>query len=431
MTTILFFFLASLFGWFLVGLTQPSLSRLEQAGLSLFVGAGFFSLLYYLFTIYLRLFPLDTTILQLTLYTCLAGLVQTVSKRRATHVVLGFRRPKILELGLAVILFFSLTYTLLQVFYWPPYNPDAIFLYDFRALRLMDHDLTGFYSGAKYLDTIQYPPFTSLLHTFMYQTGRANSGVFYGVFYLAFFLTLYGYVARLTRSQTKAVITLTALAMTPTLLWNSFLSITNIVYMEYIALAVLYFSETKPQVLLSGVLLALSAWVRSEILWLVILFPMGWYASRSRKLKIYLLVVALTVVTASLWPRTQPSGINPPISQVVVEKNSAVFLLTNPTSRSIAQPTLSLVGKSLASSWSFLFPLYVSVLVLEIFKHRKISALHFPTFCIIAALAIGFILKSARYQEWFNLSDAVYRMGIITIPLFWVGIITSKVWDRV
>jgi len=429
MTTVLFFLLTSLFGWFLINLCQPTLTKLEHLGLSLFVGAGSLSVIYYLFTIHLQLFPVSTTMIQLAILTCLTGLLISLSRRHYTHVLLPFRHLSLVELGLIIIVILSLSYTLLQIFYWPPYNPDAIYLYDFRALRLINDDIAGFYSGAKYLDTIQYPPFTSLLHTFMYQTGRTNSGVFYGIFYLAFFLTLYGYVARITRSHTRAIITLTALAITPTLLWNSFLSITNIIYMEYVVLAVLYFTQTKPQILLSGILLAFSAWVRSEILWLVILIPLGWAAYKSHQFKVYLLIVALTTLTASIWISTQPVNISPSIPQIVVEKNSVTLLLTNKKVQGVAKPAIALVGRSLASSWSLIFPFYLAIIILEINRHKKLSALHFPTLSIVVALGIGFILKTTRYQEWVNLSDAVYRMGIVAIPLFWVGIITSKVWD--
>lgn len=433
---LLFFVFTTLFGWFLIDLLKPQISRIEHLGLAVLIGNGIFTILYYLLSVYLQHLPLNTTLIQLAIYTCFVGLIWNKSKLRADHPVINFKKLNVFEFGLLTIFIFSLGYTLLQIFYWPPHNPDAIHLYDFRALRLLAGDIQGFYQGAQFINTLQYPPLTSLMHAFMYQMGSSNSGIFYGIFYSAFFATLFGYVFRSTQSQAKAIITIALLAMTPSLWWNSFLTITNVIYMEYISLGIIYLSgigsphRSRPLLLLSGLLLGLSTWLRAEILWVAILIPLGWYAYRAREFKVYLLVIFFTFTISSIWPQTQPSSIVPQIPQITVEVNSLKNITQRGSTLNI-KDIVVVVSSSLLRAWSLIFPLYLLIVILESLKQRKVSPLHVYTLSIVIAITLGFILLSSRYAEWLNLRDAIYRMGLVALPLFWVGIITSPLTDNI
>jgi len=46
------------------------------------------------------------------------------------------------------------------------------------------------------------------------------------------------------------------------------------------------------------------------------------------------------------------------------------------------------------------------------------------------SIVLGFMAFAKRYTGWAGIGDAVFRMGVILIPIFWVGIITSSIWSK-
>ena len=74
--------------------------------------------------------------------------------------------------------------SLLQNYFWPVSDWDALALYDFRGKVVAE---TGsFIDGIKLGYFYQYPPFTSLLHTTLYVLNFDRVKVWYSLLYVSF-----------------------------------------------------------------------------------------------------------------------------------------------------------------------------------------------------------------------------------------------------
>lgn len=436
----LFFLLIFSLGWFTVNIIGKKISLEERVGLSIILGFGIHSLIYYVLELYLR-FALFTSLELLVGEIFLAVLINIIFK-----VENGYKNPvkykfKVLDVVLILISLLVFSYSFVQSVYWPPYEPDAIHLYDFRAKRLLEGDIAGFYSRNDINQSNLYPPFTSLGHFFIYQTGSNKAKIIYPAFFFSLYLVILGYIKRLTKSSRRGLLAATLVIFTPSVWWNSFLALPNMIYMIFLSLSVMYlFEETKDKkitlgrIALGALLLGLSAWTRMELFWVVPAVVLALRSLLKIKLVNLLLFLIIFIPISFLWSISL-KAIVPTSQKVVTPIHNIINTVTTVTSQSFTPGQTSAVLQHfllpLFQSWGFILPLFIVVVFTEMLVLRRLTVFNLTSILLSLFFVVGIVVFSGWYPQWQKLDSSVYRLGIISIPLFWVSIITSPLWDRI
>jgi hypothetical protein len=447
MQELVYLILIFCFGWFVVDLMVKKITLEEHVGLSLLLGFGIHSVLYFVFTPYFALLN-TSSLLFLLGETVIVVFVSLITKLHTSHTQINkdLKVRKVAGLILVTLSSIVLLYTFVQCVYWPVFEPDTLYLYDFRAQRLLVGDLNTFFRGTSFYQNNLYPPFTSLMHFFLYQVGVINPKIIYPIILLAFFLVIVGYVKRKTKSNLAGLLTGTLILLTPSILWNSVIAITNIVFMAYLSLACLYLFDTtddvsgkKNGVLIGILLLCLSIWVRLESFWVI---PLGLFAL-TRLFRKSVVIVFVAIVAVLLMSRLWPESIaryNLSLGASTVQFSATkvveqVKVAVSQSRRSGLAHDLVVTQyflNSLYQSWGLILPLFIAVAMVEIIIFRKMPTwIEVVALLLSASIILGIVDFSHRFVEWTDLGDSVYRMGTITIPLFWVSIVTSEVWKRI
>ena len=434
---IIFLILVGYLGWNIVKLLVPKLHKTEHLGLSFLVGMGVYALVYYVLVLYQRLLPIDSYFLILLTLSVVSGVLARLTHAKVKYYVRSPAKLTWLEIVLLTIAGLVFAYIALENWYWPPYTPDAIHLYDFRAQRLLAGDLNGFFNGARYLISKNYPPFTSLLHYFYYAFGYINPKNGYTHLLGFFLLTLYGYMERVTGSRLKAILTTCFIIITPSVWWNSIIALANIPLMEYFALATLYICDFKNEQkvrsswLLAGILLGISAFIRQEAFWIPILGIALFLTLYTKKYFSYVILVCVTIAIANIWPMS--ISWTSPVAHLQTESAAVIKMINNVTTNNTLAVESGIVAiKSLWKSWGLVIAVFYLTLILQILflKIKKISLIQIIGIVMSFSIVLGFMAFAKRYTGWAGLGDAVFRMGVILIPIFWVGIITSSIWSK-
>lgn len=435
---IFYFALVFLLGWLLLNLIGSKLSLEESVGLSPLLGLGFHSFFYYLAFLFIVKNPVNNLFVLVGEVSILIILSLFFRKKipSTSNCNKVDKKKKLLNILLIIPSFFALGYTFLECVYWPVYQPDALSLYDFRAQRLLQGDLATFFNGTSFYQNNIYPPFTSLMHFFLYQIGETNPRIIYAVLFICFYLVIVGYVKRSTSSSTKGLLAGASVVLTPSIWWNSILALTNIPFMIFISTSVLYmfdFSGKKglglETTMLGAILLGLSTWTRIELFWLVP--ALVFFIWRLQKKQFLLIVVFLAIVLplSYIWPLTLPrekyTYIPTPSKEVLVEFSAAKNVSINGITEK-----LRYFSNPLYQSWNLILPLFLLVVILEvILLKRRPNKIELVTLLLCAAIVIGMVNFSNRFKQWRELSSSVYRMSIIVIPLFWINIVSSSIWE--
>ncbi|OGJ37874.1 MAG: hypothetical protein A2383_01655, partial [Candidatus Pacebacteria bacterium RIFOXYB1_FULL_39_46] len=420
---IIFILLIAYLGWLVADLIIKNITLEEHLGLSFILGLGIHSVVYFIATLMYRVLPLDSSVLILAGEILLALILSRKLRIKTQHQQLKKKKLNYLEILLILISIGVLGYTALQNLYWPPYLSDSIYLFDFRAKRLADGDINGFFNGAEYVYSENYPPFTSLAHFFFYDAGVSNPKSVYTLLFISFYLVIFGYVKRITQSRMAGLIAATLTVLTPSVWWNSILSMTNVPLMEYLSLAVLYSFDIKEKMkkhegwLLAAILLGLSTWIRQEPIWFPVILFSVFYLLKDKKIKLAILSIMIFVALSWIWPVTtnwtipsrriinQTFFINRAVNDLATSKN--LFLYKNKFNDQFVSPVL-VATKGMRNSWSYVFNIFILVILGQIFINKKLSRLNILTLFFPVALLVGFIGFSKQYAEWSSMTDAVY-----------------------
>lgn len=139
-------------------------------------------------------------------------------------------------------------------------------------------------------------------------------------------------------------------------------------------------------------------------------------------------MVAISLTLSSVWPIsvswTQPA------QHIQQETVAIARVIYNINQIDFKPAKVALIG--LQRSWGPIVILFYLILLIQnlILKKKIIFPIQLIGILMSLALFIGFMGFAGHFGEWATLSDAVYRMGTILIPIFWVGIIISPVWKR-
>ena len=275
--------IATLFGWVLTRIFRIYLPFLERLALSYVFGlAGITILMFYLNLASIP-FSVGSALLVPVLAILLLGL------RERSKISAFVKKPKkkltkfkaklfaqwqslsfLERLTLMTIIFLILT-ALARALYWPVFYWDAICAYDARAQFFLQDGLMTKVAQKVSWQFHNYPPFTSLAHTFFYLLGAHNPKILYTLIYIAFLVTMY-YSLRAHTSRLLSLALTLLLAANPFVLEHAAASYTNLAYTFFLGMGTIYlvrFLEKKelPLFWTGTFLFALSAWTRPSPEW--------------------------------------------------------------------------------------------------------------------------------------------------------------------
>jgi len=418
------------------------------------LGFGFLTLaMFFLNVIGLRFSLLNTTIL----VSAIIGIL-LLFRRKSTwlefHSALKINpfvriRQFIISLStfekvlVGLLIFFLLSHFVITV-YWPVFRSDSLTLYDLRAKLLFteqsfpgaaarfDNQLANMdWTGAVF----SHAPMTSLVHTWLYLSGWASPKVFYALLFLSlailFYYFLSGYVPRYHALLfTLVMVTVPfsyvyATASYPHFAFTFYFSLGTFFLYRWIRL-----QKTGP-LLLAGIFLGLSAWVRQVtgiffIGYLVIALYFGF--SRRRFFAPFLFAACYFSI-ASLWNIYSKNvldltgGIVPPISEgfsylLTIERFLLIWKWKNVLDWLW---NTALVGFQVVH---YLLLLTIILYINRVWKHRFLFLIILSNLLLFL---IGVYISSLGREEWSH-GSSVQRLYIMFLPIIWyfIALITAE-----
>ncbi len=307
--------------------------------------------------------------------------------------------------------------------YWPVRDWDAITLYDFRG-RLFAAE--GSISSTMYTMEpnyyLAYPFFTSLAHATIYTLSDYSPVIYYSTITIAFCLSFYHILRRKTNS-TSAIIGTLLLISTFDIYSHSLISYTNLPYVIYIFLGLIYSYEAKNNLriyFLSAIFVAISCAIRSDDpFWAIALVLSVYYSFTYKKISIFVLYL-LTIITWKLpW-------------SIYKDKILAEYV----TSISTNYPSYTSIIPVIMEKWwsrgievaKFLFDKvlwyynnYLAFLLLSMVLafSSKLKNTYLSKLVVISFIAIlfgGTYVLSFVYYKWDQVGGSAQRMMMILIP---------------
>jgi len=436
------FLLQTLIGFFIASLIGIK-NKIELIGLSILIGSGVTTYAIFLAYDYLHVLINRQLVFKTLLFLSLlfgslwavTGKYKSIFYEKVSFRFKDFINWKKNPLGTLFIITIFLTLTLLTIgnLFWPIIDWDAIALYDFRALVI---SATGsFEDGIRRGYFLQYPPYTSLLHTISYLVGFTRAKLWYSFLYLAMILSFYGVVRR-DRSKNQALFGSVVLMLSPVLLNGAQMAYTNLPYTIFISLGYLYIlswikARQKSYLLVGGLLTAFSTWVRlAEPFWFfsVLLIILGVIIHRKHivsaifsLLAIYLLKYPWVAFVAQKQSLKIPEAIV--LLPATLGGFDPLLLLVR-----IPEVTAFFIKNTLSIFYIYLPPLLI-ILFIYFTKRRWLKLAESMVFFIpLGMIFVGTLLFSVTFPEWKSIPDSAARMSMFLIPIIIYLISNSKIW---
>jgi len=268
-------------GFVITLLISPQIKFWECLALSYGLGFAFLTLaMFFLNVVGIKFSLLNTLILVGGIFFVLLGYLikKNWTAGFSLRKIQLFRRIKeavgslsIFEKIIVSLLCFFIFSNIVIGVYWPVYWSDALTVYDFRA-RLLARTL--FFPQAASLNieypgaVFSYPPMTSLVHTWLYLWGWANPKIFYPLLLISL-ATIFYYSLKDYSPRYHCLIFTLILVTVPHLFSHATCAYTNFPFTFYFSVASLYLyrwmtQEKRGFLVLAGIFLGLSSWVRYE-----------------------------------------------------------------------------------------------------------------------------------------------------------------------
>ncbi len=429
---LIFFLLISLgLGLSLIFLICPKCNLFVKIGLSYPLGVGIFTLLMFGSNLLgVKFSLLNESLLLLAI--CLPLSFFERKKIRGFFLSI-FRNNRISDLDpiekviLGVICFLVIS-SFINTLYWPVYMWDSVVLYDFRAHVFAN---TGFirdaFIGGYYYS---YPLLTSLAHTVVYLAGGAYPQFLYSVFYFSLGIGFYGLLREFISRKLSLFFTLILLLVEP-IFYHSLFSYTNLTYMVYVGLGtiLIYLWDRKAlrsqknhfgYLVLSGLLIGLSAWVRSvEPFWMaaiLVVLIISIFRKRFWSPAAYFLTV---IPFTQFWKLFQSSVAGGQVS-VAGQADHYSKIWASLIDFTNWAKIFEYFYKHVFVSWGPIFILFIFAII-SAFILKKIKdyfLIFFITLIFIAVLIGGIFIFSVNHDYWYRIGDATERLSMLFYPLF-------------
>jgi hypothetical protein len=403
-------FMAS--GWHLTYMLKES-GRVERLGLSLLLGAGLTTLLWFMG--YRLGLPLSLGMFVLACGVTF-GIGYVVVK--LLNLVPNQKSEKLNKvekwLGVTVIA------ALVVAFLIGNYNPltawDSLALYDFVGHAIAtDADLRFIDYGSYYLS---YPLMISLVHAAVYLLGGVSAQGMHAVLFAAFIGIIYGRMRTWSNPRYALIACLLVIGQNEIFAHATF-AYTNLPYISYLIAGFLYaVSGGTYSLLLAGLLLGLSSWVRSsEIFWIIGVILIAWQGWIGGKKIMAALATFMLLAIRAIWSTFQSSV----FQSLGVVEGSAVKQV------SVAALVASLANWQEVYSYLYLYIIWpylrlwllcIPILYIAFMRHnRKLLMLGFAMLMSGGAVLGGIMVFSTYYESWNQIGDSARRMVLFIVPL--------------
>jgi len=409
-TTSTFFILS---GWYLACLV-PTVSKVERIGLSFLIGSGMTTFIWfigYLIGLPFNLFNLGLSGLLLGIigFTLLKILkITPTTEKIVIHT--KFEKYLISIIILSLIISFAIA------IYHPLTAWDSLAQYDFRGHAIaIDHDLSFIRGGAYFMS---YPLMISLVHATVYMLGGISAQGIHALIFAAFIAIIYGRMTDWTNSK-YGILTSLLIIFQSEIFSHSTFAYTNLPYTAFLVAAIMYIiSAGSYSILIGGMLLGLSTWVRSsEVFWITGTVLILWQGIRTKKISKAMIAIFMIMAIRLTWSMYQ--------NYIY----SSLNWVTSSTASHFNIESLYKIVKTIKSIYwyiylNIIFP-YINVWFLSIsaaiviFTRRTYRSLML-IFSIMfsAAMVVGGIMVfSTYYQSWNEIGDSARRMILFIVPL--------------
>ncbi len=342
-----------------------------------------------------------------------------------------------------LLVFFLFSHLVITV-YWPVFRSDSLTLYDLRAKLLFSEQ--SFIGAAARFDNqlvnmnwtrpvFAHAPMTSLAHTWLYLCGWASPKIFYALLFLSlailFHYFLSGYVPRYHALLfTLVMITVPfsyvyGTASYPHFAFTFYFSVGTFFLYRWIRL------QKIGLLLLAGIFLGLSAWVRqlTGIFFIGYLVIALYFGFSRRRFFAPFLFAACYFAIASLWNIYSKNvlhftgGIVPPISEglsylltirrflLIWKWKNVVDWLWN----------VALTGFQVVH---YLLLLTIILYINRVWKHRFLFLIILSNLLLFL---LGVYIASPSREEW-SYGSSVQRLYIMFFPIIWyfIALVTAE-----
>ncbi len=381
------------------------LAKLEFTSLLFILSTGISS--FYWFLVYLLGYNFSLISLSIAL---IFGILSSIFLIRSSNlkvildkeIFLPWERYTIILISTLIIL------AILVSSYSPIVSWDSLTLYDFRGLIIaQSHSLSDISLNTYYLS---YPLMTSLVHAAFYMLGSHSPQIFYALIYASFIFLTYGRMRAWT-TRHFALISSLLVATTPFLWQHATISYTNLPYTIFLVGGLLYAPSS---LLLSGVLIGLSTWVRmSEPFWIVGLLLIAFYGwTQKQKIKA-IFGILLAFAMRMTWTTYLSSAYTQ--ANLILEDKANIYNIE------IFAKIYANIGTIISYLWEFIITPYFGFWVLAVFSFLPAiifrSKLYMSFVLLISMTIIGTAVFSTYFESWYSIGGSATRMILFIAPL--------------
>jgi hypothetical protein len=328
----------------------------------------------------------------------------------------------VLEKTIIFIMFLLFIFIFTQNYIWPVASWDALTLYDMRAIILSENGhFDKIINGGYFLG---YPPYTSILHTISYLADFERVKIFYTILLFEFSLVFYSLMRR-KNSKLISLLSSLVLVASPEILAHARMAYTNLPYSIYLSLGYIYLSywileKNKKDLLLGGLLIAFSTWVRGvEPFWIPSIFMIiiGLLINR-KSFFLSLFIIFIIIYFKTPWNYFVMNVTNKEINGVFNSLNYINnFDLIN-LSKTFIEVLIYLKNILWSSNKLYFFPIIISMFPNLLYKKLDINALVFVQLLVFVLMIIfGTFIFTFQFNDWRLIGGSVARMTMFFIPL--------------
>ncbi len=400
-------------GWYLTYLS-PKLIILERLGLAFLLGSGLSTFIWFLGSLIGLHLNIFTIIISGAI---LGGFGLFISKL----LKLGLNSQSIEKhsktdryLAIAVIT------SLITSFVIASYNPltawDSIALYDFRGHAIaIDHDLSFSSAGAYFMS---YPLMISLVHAAIYLFGGVSAQGIHAVMFASMISIIFGRLRSWTNVK-YALLACLLIIFQNEIFTHSTISYTNLPYTAFLISGFLYaVSKGKYLLILSGLLLAISGWVRSsEVFWIVGIILIFWQGIRNKKIIYPILSIIIILIMRLTWTRYM-NYIYSTFGHIT--ESTVSHFTFDSVNKIIAnwQPIYWYIYLNIISPYLGIWALTIPLIIITYLKRNIRLFMLLSSILISAAMVVvGVMIFSTYYTSWNEIGDSARRMVLFIIPL--------------
>lgn len=342
-----------------------------------------------------------------------------------------------------LLIFFLFSHFVITI-YWPVFRSDSLTLYDLRAkLLFTEQSFPG--AMARFEEQLvninwtrsvfSHAPMTSLVHTWLYLCGWASPKIFYALLFLSLAILFYHFLGDHVPRYHALLFTLVMITIPFSYVYASS-SYPHFAFTFYFSTGTFYLYrwirlQKIGLLLLAGIFLGLSAWVRqvTGVFFLGYLLIALYFGFSRRRFLAPFLFAACYFAIASLWDVYSKNvlyftgGIAPPISE------GLSYLLTigrflNPTKWKNVLNWLWNVALMGFRVIHYLLLLTIILYINRVWKHRFLFLIVLSN---LVLFLVAIYIASLGREEWSHISS-IQRLYIMFLPIIWyfIALITAE-----